>query len=846
MPSIPTAASLSVPESKADVGTLREGATEFESKSGAIIGRGSEVVAQMKSTAVEFTELVSEQLKSRGTESIEAARTAMQGSVWGGAVTGKWADAAETYQQIAASHTASWNEAVRSGFGVTAESAGVTAGMPGDVASKIMDNKMAEAGAEQLAAMQGAVNAAYEKYKDEAKLAGTRLQQGPTPANLRALSGGGTTTWALFNAFGLKAGIPPLDGADGKRLAEALIGFLAGDDDAIPPALRTQIDNLLAIARHAQGIQDAGKQLDPGQLDFLQQLFKGLDIPANDNNPNGGTVFEALPHWLKARDVSGADQTLILGAFGGGLLAMTNEKIGGGFGRLPESLRDTLGYYSGKVDNFNVHTLHDQLIALAPYLGATTAKQIGLGRLEGGKEFSAALTFAVADFYSEVTRRRPAYEVPFTDLEEFAPHLLEASTRNTDVNHELLTGKIQHPDIGKHTPEYLVRALFGNTWDKDAGKAAAGLIDWIGTDAGSNDPATKDRATEAAYALFTTMTDRDNTSGLFDKSAYDFFTDSYGKIGSFENAPIGAANGAITYSMAKAAVPYLDYFAETDTGGKDQLFMSKDPKAADMYLSQQTREDFVELIMGGDASRDKFGAEVYRNVLLDAHYADSWKDTEEANDEAMRTGRLMGLLDTGFQRVFDDANVDANAKTSESTQHASWARAGAAAVKEVVTELPFVRGLGRGAQQIIRQVAESFKWTPGVVQSYDLVWEKGVAPKAEDFDRKGDPSYEQFNFAVTHTVIEQQLKDTDSGITIEDIRQADSRLVEQDANGKWQLRPADELMKIHEPSGKAEDKGMYTYSDAERELHRLLEQKLKDKVDKFNNSFNLQRKDTGG
>jgi hypothetical protein len=297
--------------------------------------------------------------------------------------------------------------------------------------------------------------------------------------------------------------------------------------------------------------------------------------------------------------------------------------------------------------------------------------------------------------------------------------------------------------------------------------------------------------------------------------------------------------------MAKAAVPYLDYFAETDTGGKDQLFMSKDPRAADMYLSQQTREDFVELIMGGDASRDKFGAEVYRNVLLDAHYADGWKDTEEANDEAMRTGRLMGLLDTGFQRVFDDANVDANAKTTESTQHANWARAGAAAVKEVVTELPFVRGLGRGTQQIIRQVAESFKWTPGVSQSYDLIWEKGVAPKPEDFDRKGDPSYEQFNFAVTHTVIEQQLKDANSGLTIEDVRKTDARLVEQDANGKWQLRSAAELMELNEPSGKAADKGMYTYSDAERQLHRLLEDKLKTKVDKFNDTFNNQRKDTG-
>ncbi|MEV3938044.1 hypothetical protein AB0K52_18945 [Glycomyces sp. NPDC049804] len=845
MPSIPTAASLNVPESKADVPSLREGATEFESKSGTIIGRGGDVMAQMNATAVEFTELVSEQLRAKGAESIEAARKAMEGSVWGSAVTGKWADAAETYQQLAANYTALWSEAVSSGFGVTAESAGVTGGMPGDVASRVMDNAMAEAGAERLAGMQGVVNAAYETYKAEAKTAGSHLKQGPTPANLKALAAGGTTTWALFNVFGAKAGVPPLDGAEGKRLAEAMVDYLAGKDGDIPTTLLAKIKALLSLGLHAQDLQgQPGKRLAPEQLDFLEQLFKGMDIPWNDNDPNAGNLLYMLPAWLKDREVPAADQSLILGAFGGGLLAVSNEKLGGGFGRLPESLRNTLGYYTKKVDDFSVPELHDQLIGLAPLLGATDDKGVGLGRLQGGKEFSASLTLAVSDFYSDVMARRPAYSVPYTDLEQYVPDLLGASTRNHEANYELLTGGFQHPDLGKDTPEYLVRSLFGHQW-KDEGKAAAGLIDWIGTDAGSKDKATVDRATEAAYALFTTVTDRDNASGIWKESAYDFFTDSYGKIGSFEKAPLGAANGAITYSMAKAAVPYLDYFAETDTGGKDRLFMSQDPRAADMYLSQQTREDFVELIMGGDTSRDKFGAEVYRNVLLDAHYADSWKDTEEANDEAMRTGRLMGLLDTGFQRVFDDANVDANAKTSESTQHANWARAGAAAVKEVVTELPFVRGLGRGTQQIIRQVAESFKWTPGVSQSYDLIWEKGVAPKPEDFDRKGDPSYEQFNFAVTHTVVEQQLKDANSGLTIEDVRKADARLVEQDAKGKWQLRSADELMKLHEPSGKAADKGMYTYSDAERQLHRLLEEKLKTKVDKFNDTFNNQRKDTG-
>ncbi|GAA0788241.1 hypothetical protein GCM10009077_44660 [Roseibium denhamense] len=61
--------------------------------------------------------------------------------MWGSAVTGQWADAAETYQKLAASLQSQWSEAVAGGFGVTAAAlliatnwvvyvAAVTSGLP--------------------------------------------------------------------------------------------------------------------------------------------------------------------------------------------------------------------------------------------------------------------------------------------------------------------------------------------------------------------------------------------------------------------------------------------------------------------------------------------------------------------------------------------------------------------------------------------------------------------------------------------------------------------------------------------------------------------------------------------
>lgn len=822
MPSIPTAASLNIPESKADVGSLREGAADFESKSGAIIGRGSEVMAQMNSTAVEFTEIVSEHLKARGTESIEAARTAMQGSVWGSAVTAKWADAAETYQQIAANYTTLWSDAVSSGFGVTAASAGVTAGMPGDVASKVMDNAMADAGAERLASMQGIVNAAYEKYKDEAKLAGTRLQQGPTPANLKALAAGGGTTWALFNLYGAAAGIPPLTGADGKKFAEWLREFI-NEDEALPPDKRKMLEAILALAAEAQAKQQGGGTLKPGELDFLEQFFKGMDQPWTEQNPIKTGVLYLIPDILEGSRMPEADQSLIMAAMGGGLLALSDPRLGGGGNRMPESMKTLVDHFFGKGERppYSRETAAE-LRGLGAFFGAMKGR--GLDDLEGGKEYSAALTLAVADADSSFR----------IGSEDELLNVLEVSTRNRDADAALLTGDLQHPDYGKDTPEHVLRGLFGPQW-KDDGAAASGLIDWIGDDAGSNDKAERDRAAEAAYALFTTMTDR-TAAEHWDQSAYDFFTDSYGKIGSFENAPIGAANPAIAMSMGKAAAGYLDYFSAANNGG-DSTASFGNP-ASQMYLSMDTRRDFVELIMGSGAAGDEFGKAAYKHVLAEAAYADQWKDTEEAKSQAMESGMLMGLLDHGFNKVFEDAQADADRATALATEHANWSRAGAAAAKELILELPGVKSLGKLANQAIRQLTESFKWSPGVAQANDFIWDKGTVPNPDDFKQTWDRSREEYDLAVNHAVMQQLVKDPKSGVTIADIEAVDPRLVE---NGR--LRSAEDLLSANEPPVKGSVNRNLDQRLANEELHRLFDGKLSDKIDQYLRDFDAQRKD---
>ncbi|GAA1665873.1 hypothetical protein GCM10009830_09340 [Glycomyces endophyticus] len=823
MPSIPTVGSLHIPVSTAVVETLRDLATELDAKSGSIIGRGSDVMEQMNSTAVEFSELVSEPLRRQGAESIEAARKAMQGSVWGSTVTGQWADDAETYQKLAERYQGLWAEQVASDFGVTPASAGITGGMPSDVQAKVMDNAVAEAGAGSLATFQGVINAAYEQYKLDAKTAGSHLKGGPTPANLKSLAAGGGASWAMFNLFGAAAGVPPLTGQEGKEFAEWLREFI-NEDEALPADKRKMLEAILALAAEARDKQQNGGTLTTGQLDFLEQFFKGMEQPWTEHNPIQTGVLYLIPDILKGSDTPAADQALIMAAMGGGLLALSDPRIGGGGARMPGSMKTLVDHFFGTGDKppYSRET-GAELRALGKFFGAMR-DQGGLDDLEGGKEYSAALTLAIADADS-------SYRL---GSEDELISVLEVSTRNRDANAALLTGGLQHPDYGKETPEHVLRGLFGPQW-KDDGKAAAGLIDWIGDDASSKDPAVADRAAQSAYALFTTMTN-ETPGSHWDQSAYDFFTDSYGEIGSFQDAPIGAANPEIAFAMGKTAAGYLDYFSAADNSGDDALSLGN--PASQMYLSLDTRQNFVEMIMGSPAAGQKFGEAAYAHTLAEAAYADAWQDPEEARTQANESGMLMGLLDNGFNKVFTEAQTDADRATALATQHSNWTRAGAAAAKELILELPGTRSLGRLAQQGVRQLTELFKWTPGVAQSHNFIWEKGLTPDPADFQQTWDRSKEEWDFAVNHAVAQQALKDPDSGITIADIERADPRLVE---NGR--LRPADELLGANEAPVNGSVNKNLDHRLATEELHRLFGDKLSDKLNEYLKTFDAQRKD---
>jgi hypothetical protein len=830
MAAIPTLGSFDPKTTTADDLALAEEAGYLRAHSSRIIGRGSDVVDQMSATATQFSEMVAAPITREGGEFESAATTAMEGAVWGATVTDRWAVAVLAYKRRIEALHAQWADAVASSFGVTIGDVAdqITGGMPGDVQGKILDNKIAEVGQDKLAAMNGQADAAYEEFKAKAAETGRWLREGPTPANLQALGmDGGATDWLLCSVFGAEAPLP-LVGADGKRLAAALRDALS-NHEPLTAAQRAQFAAMLALAERAEYLQQHGGKLTTGELAFLEQFYGGMDKPWDATNPIKTEVLYLLPEILEGSQIPAGDQATILAGIGGGLLALSDPRLGGGTGRLPASMRNLVDHYFGKgaKPEFSA-TTGDQIRALGRFFEAADAK--GLTEIQGGRDLSAALTLAVADANPTLFR---------TSAEDELIAIMKVSTRNVEANAALLNGDLQHPDFGENTPEHVLRGLFGPQW-KDDGKAAAGLIGWIPELSASDDPRLRDLATETAFNLITTMSN-DQKTGPWNESAYQFFTDGYGRIGNFHDAPIGAANPAIAQAMSGTAIAYIDYLDAPDIGRDSELTLNGDPRADDMYLDLATRARFVELVMGDPTAGNDLGAAAYAKVIAEAGDMNNWGGWNDAREKGMDDGELIRLLDKAYANVYEDATGDATTEAEQDKAHATWVRSSSTILKEAVLEIPGVKAIKGIGQVLIREGLELGKWGPGHVEGTKMwPFADNSAPGADE--RKGDPKYEQFSFEVTHSVIQQMLHDPNSGIDLDDIAKADSRLlVENPATGTYTLRSAEDLLDANMEPTEPGHEGNLNFRTANTALQGLFGKDLAEAYRNYIDVFTDQR-----
>jgi hypothetical protein len=816
MATIPNIGSFDPPDTDADPDELSTQSGFLQAHSGRIIGRGTDVLDQMNTGVVEFSELVAEPLAREGRDFISAAQTAMEGAVYGSMVTNQWATWVREFKTARQALINEWAGAVGNDFGIKeSEVGGTTPNLTPAERAAATAEATAYAGQLKLAELNARAATLWENFKGQARDAGSMLKGGPTPENLRALAADGVGTWLGYNVFGLDMAIP-VTGADGKLLADAVLDMLRNGGE-LTPELRAQLESLMLLAQRAQnmqGVDDA--QLTPSELAFLEAFYSGVDVRDINGGPDNFMLYN-IPQHLKDIGMSGADQALFLGAMGGGLLALSNSGVGGGLDRLPDSLRRPIEYLTGaskdKGYDYADYTMYIE--GLAPMLGAAADK--GLDKLQAGRELSTGLMWMIADTFDHPDDQVLNHLNKLENADAHFADIMEIITRDKDLNADLLTGFVKHPDYGDDSPEHLLRGVFGRNWEDD-GKSAAKLIDWIPGALTGSDPFLARDAAESYASLVNTMTN-DEIKGPWKQSAFTFFTDDYGKMNGFSNAPIGMANPHIAQALASSTIPFLDWFADPEaTIEVDGEKVERDtavnwainPEDRGAYFNMTDRARMFELIMGSKDAANVLGEAVYAKAYVDGFDLPQWAngddqadlglpgggDGEGAEMYAKRTGRLIGFLQAGYDAVHADGAEDAAGVTASNKQESAWVRAGAAVAKELVLSIPGIRPTRVGWDILVKEAFEIGKWGPNVTEAHGWAFGGADAPGKGD----GPMTHEKINVYFGHNIVDGLTSDPKSGRTIEELAEYDPNLVVKDSKtGDLRMRTPEEIEKAYDP-----------------------------------------------
>lgn len=569
----------------------------------------------------------------------------------------------------------------------------------------LSDEAIADKRQEARSQAVAAWHKAYEKHiTNGAAEVASMIKRGPTADNIRKAAGIPALGWAPFALFrvpddpSMPMLPPPLTGADGRRAAEMVQRAL--DGRAGPEEFKDGMALLRMVSDHAQYAQENGIKLSDGELAFLTAFYGTLGkdiyrlpdyIRADEHKYDENGRHFLWWGYDNAPGFSEADQKWMMSAAGAGILALSDEKLGGGFQDdqhpygLPKDLYELLHdpAVTSKLETIGTSsyvtvegTRLDDLGALADLVHAAPPD------MHGGTRFSELVTQRVAEISNIVERHRttdlhsPGLQLLVEpDLAKWGSddhhlrHLLDVSTRNHQANYNLLTGATNDPmaRIGTYVDDpvytmdnrkFLISSLFGKEWSDD-GKAAGGLVDWIGDDSLKSGEQGA-RAREAYTSLTNLLTDdtkfqmADGQGGKVDTNFFKMMADDM------------VENGAISTALARATQPNIGLFAHPLDSG-DTQWNHGDPQLSDhdasrmMMLAQYTQEGRNHITIASQA---------YKFDLLDQVH----KGEISMATAGQYAGNIDGYATAGAENAIWQKNVGAADKATEEARQAYFDR----------------------------------------------------------------------------------------------------------------------------------------------------------------------------
>ncbi|RNL84371.1 TPR repeat region-containing protein [Halostreptopolyspora alba] len=649
-------AEFSPKECDANVGGLRSNSDDIVGLMERITGKSGDLKAKLNDSAIEFSELIADDLKSVAEENHGAWKKTLLACEVARAVMDKWADDVEWYRNQIDSLQEQWDD-------------GPTVGR-GDSESEIEDKKDKLAGQ-----LNDEADAKWQELKRRADENSEMLEDGPE-GDLRPLFEAGVMGWSAYNLANdiKKPQYMPANRERAEKYARDLQPYLNGDKEPDEDYYE-MVAFLASINKRATEKQEEGGRLSHSEINFLETLYEDLDgsrdnlleIPEETDTENS--------------DFSDEQREDLLSAMGGNLLALSHEDLGGDYSRMPDSVHKIMegpdSYGSPAPGNTEEHDANrwardaDKLGAL---LGHTS--EINGQPMEGGTEFSARMTGVVGHVANGI--HDGTYDIGFGDP-EYQKHdstlesLLDVSTRNKDANHAILTGDDNYvnPDFGRGE---VIEGIFAYDWEDD-GETAAGLTEWIHEDycgphvpkeECEHDSGEHDRAGEAMYGLIEEITSGQTEEHLRDTGI---------EIDRVDNSAFTRVNPEIGESLTDAYITFLNDFSvrSENTQGygelhTDQVNTSPFHEDGDtsLMLDPDQKQGFLQFLVADETQATRVSAftqdqeQRFMGIAMDSE--GSTTPTAASRSAGELRGALDGALFDEYNSQLDTVH-EARAKT---------------------------------------------------------------------------------------------------------------------------------------------------------------------------------------
>ena len=581
-------------------------------------------------TATEFTDLISDSIRTVATENQEAWQSAMMACICAHGVIDQWISDVQWYRDRIDEIETEFNTAVTGIDDFTAYSA-----------IEASHNSQART--------------AYEQFEQRADACSDMLADGPTPETVRKLTEAGHLGMAPFAVTGDHE-YYPYDESAGEDLAERIrSGDYGGNYDELHNAA-------LALSERAANAAQNGEELSESELDFLEAVLNGTDDVMLDLHDDG---FRGDP--------SASQQQEIAAMLGMSIVALSHPSTGGGHDRLPESVRNLSegvssggsGYFIGGPGRSSTgyeRWLEDA--AGLTYL-LDEARHPNGTPMELGEETSLKFTAAVSEVAGALPSEHNRNDLTITyspDEQEQATmsRLLDFSTANEDANHTLLT---DGSEPNGRDSEQILTDLYTFDWNDD-GRAVAGLTDWIEDFQNSDDPDKVDQGSEAFLALVETITTPEMQERLSETG--HSLEDEENDV-TWENVSFTHLNPEVAGSFANLFLNNIESmesvagFNFNDDGEQDpEIYAVDNEYLGDgvLQLDPMTRLAFAEYIVGSeDAATRLETASFFRTEeAASTYFAEYPPDVSEPRAAGIFDALIDEAIENEHQNRLDATN----------------------------------------------------------------------------------------------------------------------------------------------------------------------------------------------